>query len=94
MVGRVASLLLEAIDLLLSIGIYSILFMICAYIILRRRHNIHWIIQVLGLALYILASADIAYTMWLVFGKLLKGDVPYADLRVKYWLYVTNRYVL
>jgi len=69
--------------------------MICVYIILQRQHNIHWIFQVLVLAMYILASADIGYTMWLLFAKLLKADaqVPYVYLRVKYWVYVTNGYV-
>lgn len=68
--------------------------MICAYIILQRQHNIHWIFQVLVLAMYMLASTDIGYTMWLLFAKLLKGDaVPYMYLRVKYWFYVANVYV-
>ena len=72
------------------------MFVICAYMVLQRRHKIHWVIQVLGLALFVLASVDIAYTMWLLFGKFLKGDllIFFTYLRPKYWLYVTNRYVL
>ena len=67
--------------------------MICAFVILQRRHNIHWMFPVLGLALYTLASADIAYTMWLVFGN---SDliISYTYVRPHHWLFITNRYVL
>ena len=91
----IASLAFEAFKPLLLIGIYFILFAICACIALQQGHKIHWVIQVLGLILFMLASADIAYTMWLLFGKFLKGDllIFFTYVKPKYWLYVTNRYV-
>jgi len=42
------------------------------------------------LAMFLLASVDIGYTMWLLFGKLLKGDLSYQSVRLKYWFYVSN----
>ena len=62
--------------------------------VLRRQRTIYWMIQILGLTLFLLASADVAYTMWLLFGKFLKGDffILYTYVKPKYWLYVTNRY--
>ena len=43
--------------------------------------------------MYALATADMAYTLWLLFGKLLKLDLSYQALRWKFWLYVTNKWV-
>lgn len=73
------------------IGLYVILFLTCVFLLVGRRCKIHWLLQVLGLATFILASVDIGYTMWLLFGKLLKGDLSYQALRLKYWFYVTNK---
>ncbi len=62
------------------------------YIMLRQRHKIHWIFQVLGLAMYVIASADIGFTVWLLFEKVLKGESLYQYTTLKYWVYVTNKY--
>jgi hypothetical protein len=71
-------------------GLYTVLFSICAYVLLRRRRKIHWILPFFAVAMYSLATADMAYTLWLLFGKLLKLDLSYQALRWKFWLYVTN----
>ena len=94
-VCSISALAFEVLQSLLLLGIYTSLSIICAYILLQRRHNAHWIFPVLGLALYTLASADIVYTMWLLFGKLLKGDllISYTYIRPHHWLFITNRYV-
>lgn len=72
-------------------GVYTILFSICAYVLIRRWRKIHWILPLLAVAMYSLATADMAYTLWLLFDKLLNLDLSYQDLRLKFWLYVTNK---
>ena len=77
---------------MITIGLYVVLFLTCVFLLVRRRHKIHWLLRVLGLATFILASVDMGYTIWLLFGKLLKGNLSYQVLRLKYWFYVTNKY--
>lgn len=60
---------------------------------LQWRRRVPWVFQVLGLVMYVVASADIAYTVWLLFGKELKGDLLDPYMGVKYLLYVTNKWV-
>ena len=43
--------------------------------------------------MFALATADIAYTYYLIFGKLLQGTLGLNELRPKFWLYVTNKCV-
>lgn len=71
-------------------GIYTILFSICTYVLMRRRRKIHWILPLFAVAMYSLATVDMGYTLWLLFGKLLKLDLDYQSVRPKFWLYVTN----
>lgn len=71
-------------------GLYFILFFICLYVLLQRNKTIHWIFLASAVAMFSIATADIAYTYYLVFGKLFTGGVDFEDLRPKYWLYVTN----
>ncbi|KAF8901215.1 hypothetical protein CPB84DRAFT_1846968 [Gymnopilus junonius] len=40
--------------------------------------------------MFALATADIAYTYYIFFNKLLKTGLSFMDVRPKYWLYVTN----
>ena len=40
--------------------------------------------------MFALASADIGYTYYLVFGKLLGGDLTFEALYPKYVMFVTN----
>ena len=93
MVRSFVVLILKLINLLQSIGIYSVLSMIWVYVILQQRHKIHWIFRVLGLAMYMVASTDLGFTIWLLFEKLLKGKGPYQYTTLKYFLYVINKYV-
>jgi len=60
----------------------------------QQRHKVHWIFHVLGLAMYMVASADIGFTVWLLFKKVLKGESAYRYTTLKYLLYVTNTCVL
>jgi len=74
-------------------GIYVILFAICVYI-LRRKKTFSWILLFSAVAMFSFATGDIAYTYYLVFGKLMKGSsIEFEDLRPKFWLYITNKSV-
>ena len=46
-VCSISALAFEVLQSLLLLGIYTSLFIICAYILLQRRHNAHWIFPVL-----------------------------------------------
>ena len=70
-----------------------ILFAICTYVLLRRNTPLHWILLAAASTMFALATSDIVYTYGLLFGKLLQGGLTYSNLRPKYWLYVTNKYV-
>jgi len=83
----------ESVNHLSSTGIYTVLSMIWVYIILRQRQKIHWIFRVLGLIMYMVASADIGFTVWLLFQKTLKGESLCQYVTPRYLLYVTNKYV-
>lgn len=72
-------------------GIYTVLVVLSVFLQWRRR--VHWVFQVLGLVMYVVATADVAYAVWLLFGKELKGDLLGPYMRVKYLLYVTNKCV-
>jgi hypothetical protein len=54
---------------------------------------LRWILLAVASTMFALATSDIVYTYGLLFGKLLQGGLTYSDLRPKYWLYVTNKYV-
>ena len=43
--------------------------------------------------MYMVASTDLGFTIWLLFEKLLKGEGPSRYMPLKYLLYVTNKYV-
>jgi len=70
-------------------GLYFILFVICIYVLLQRD-KIHGLLLVLSVAMFAIATADIAYTYYQVFDNLFERGVSFNDLRPKYWLYVTN----
>ena len=76
---------------LIILGLYTTLFSICVHVLLRRRRNLHWIFPVFAFAMYSIATVDMLYTVVLCFRKLLKGTLSYQDLRLKYWLHVTNK---
>ncbi len=67
--------------------------MIWVYVMFRQRHSIHWIFQFLGIAMYMVASVDIGFTVWLLFEKILKGQSPCQFVTARYLWYVTNKYV-
>jgi len=71
-------------------GFYFILFPICLYVLLQRRKTIQWVLLVSAVAMFAIATTDFIYTYYLVFQKLFKTGITFADLRPKYWLYVTN----
>ncbi|KIM43706.1 hypothetical protein M413DRAFT_443613 [Hebeloma cylindrosporum] len=71
-------------------GIYMILFAICIYILCNKKTS-SWILLSSAIAMFALSSTDIAYTYYLVFGKLMKGkSIAVRELRPKFWLYITN----
>lgn len=74
-----------------SIGLYSILFVICIYILHQRKETAHWILVIFATAMFTIATSDVIYTYYLVFVKLFKVGLSFNDLRPKYWFYVTNK---
>jgi len=73
-------------------GLYVILFAICVYVLWRKK-TLSWVLLASAVAMFALATADIAYTYYLIFGKLLQGTLGLNELRPKFWLYVTNKCV-
>lgn len=74
-------------------GLYVILYAICAYVLLSRNKRLHWILLVSATVMFALATSDIIYTYYIVFSKPVKGGLTFADVRPKYWLYITNKWV-
>ncbi|KAF9531303.1 hypothetical protein CPB83DRAFT_848813 [Crepidotus variabilis] len=74
-------------------GLYTILMAICVVVFLPSHRKIHWLLPVSAVIMYLIASGDIAYTYYLLFGKLLKGGASFENVRPKYWLYVTNNVI-
>ena len=73
-------------------GLYVILFSICVYVLWRKK-TLSWVLLASAVAMFSLASADITYTYYLIFGKIMKGNLEIKDLMPKFWLYVTNKCV-
>lgn len=71
-------------------GIYFILFFICAYLLLRKKRPLRWVLLASAIIMFFLATADIIYTYHLVFNKLLANKLTFAELFPKYMLFVTN----
>lgn len=71
-------------------GLYAVLFTICTYVLLHRNKTLHWVLLVSAIMMFSLATTDIVYTYYILFGKLFKGGLTFTDLRPKYWFYVTN----
>ncbi|PPQ75571.1 hypothetical protein CVT26_012376 [Gymnopilus dilepis] len=71
-------------------GLYVILFCICLYVLLRRNRRLHGVLLASAVLMFAIATADIAYTYFIFFRKLLRGGLSFTDVRPKYWLYVTN----
>jgi len=74
-------------------GLYTILFAICLYTLLRRDQNLHRILLLFVIVMFALATADIIYTYYIAFAEVPKGELLFANLKPKYWLYVTNNVV-
>lgn len=70
-------------------GLYFILFVICIYVLLQRD-KIHNLLLALSVAMFAIATADIAYTYYQVFHNLFERGITFNEVRPKYWLYVTN----
>lgn len=58
--------------------------------LLRRNKALHWVLLIFAVLMFSLASADIGYTYYLVFGKLLEGTLSFRSLYPKYVMFVTN----
>ncbi|KAF6760449.1 hypothetical protein DFP72DRAFT_843360 [Ephemerocybe angulata] len=71
-------------------GIYCILYGICVFVLLRKNKALHWVLLVFATLMFSLASADVGYTYFLVFGKLLSGQLTFRSLYPKYVMFVTN----
>lgn len=52
-----------------------------------------WVLLASGLLMYLIASADMIYTLVLLFRRLLGPGqtLTFEDIRIKYWLFVTNK---
>ncbi|PPQ89304.1 hypothetical protein CVT25_000371 [Psilocybe cyanescens] len=71
-------------------GLYVILFAICAYVLLRRNKNLHWILLTFAVVMFAIASADMIYTYYVLFCRVLKGGLKFDHLKPKYLMYVSN----
>ncbi|KAG6831540.1 hypothetical protein H0H92_009459 [Tricholoma furcatifolium] len=68
---------------------HTVLFSIYAAL-LFQKNRVHWIPLIAAVSLFSIASADAAYTVNILFGKLFKKGLEYEDLRPKYVMYVVN----
>jgi hypothetical protein len=59
-------------------------------VLLRRNKALHWVLLIFAVLMFGLATADIGYTYYLVFGKLLEGTLSFRSLYPKYVMFVTN----
>ncbi|KAF9042937.1 hypothetical protein BJ165DRAFT_1348774, partial [Panaeolus papilionaceus] len=74
-------------------GLYTTLFFICAYV--PQHLPWIWVLLASGLLMYLIASADMIYTLVLLFRRLLGPGqtLTFEDIRIKYWLFVTNNMI-
>jgi len=63
----------------------------CLYVLIRKRASIHWILPVLTIVMFSIATADISYSVYLHFQYALKGKLTFHAMRPKYWFFVTNK---
>ncbi|TFK37130.1 hypothetical protein BDQ12DRAFT_222783 [Crucibulum laeve] len=71
-------------------GMYLVLYVTCTFILLRRNDRLHWIMLASASIMFALATADIGYTYFLVFNKLLGNGLNWRALYPKYIMYVSN----
>ncbi|EAU86912.1 hypothetical protein CC1G_10803 [Coprinopsis cinerea okayama7 len=71
-------------------GICCVLFSICAYVLIRRQKALHWVLLVFAIAMFALATADMTYTFYIFFSKILSGGLTFNTLYPKYVMFVTN----
>lgn len=73
------------------LGLYSILFAISVYVLLWCNQSRQWFLLVTSMVMYAIATADIVYTVWLLFRLILGKEMfTFALLYPKYSLFVTN----
>ncbi|KAG5734803.1 hypothetical protein E4T56_gene736 [Termitomyces sp. T112] len=70
-------------------GIYFVLFFSYIAILLHRR-RVRWIQILSAFTMFGITSADVVYTLDLLFKKLLVKGLEYEELRPKYIMYVVN----
>lgn len=64
------------------------------FLLVRRGRNSHWVLFVSAILMFSMATADVIYTWYLLFGKALTlGGLTWSDLRPRYVLYVTTKCV-
>ncbi|TFK37223.1 hypothetical protein BDQ12DRAFT_653128 [Crucibulum laeve] len=71
-------------------GMYLILYVTCTFILLRRNDRLNWIMLASASIMFALATADIGYTYFLVFNKLLGKGLSWKALYPKYIMYASN----
>ncbi|KAG6911029.1 hypothetical protein DXG01_005445 [Tephrocybe rancida] len=70
-------------------GIYFVLCLAYAAILLHKR-RIFWVPLIAAVTMFGIATADVGYTLNLLFRKLLVQGLEYEELRPKYIMYVAN----
>ncbi|KAH0578429.1 hypothetical protein H2248_003577 [Termitomyces sp. 'cryptogamus'] len=81
---HVAAVLLES----FLYGLYVILFSVSVLTLRRKVHQ--WPLLSMSLAMFVLATADIGFTIGVLFVKQFKQNLKLDDLRPRYFLCVTN----
>ncbi|RDB26752.1 hypothetical protein Hypma_005370 [Hypsizygus marmoreus] len=70
-------------------GLYLVLF--CgSLVVLGRRPRQRWVLLATTMIMFSIATADMGYTYYLLFGNLFKHGLTYGSLRPIYIMYVTN----
>ncbi|KAF8076666.1 hypothetical protein FPV67DRAFT_426546 [Lyophyllum atratum] len=70
-------------------GVYLVLFCFCL-VVLWRKQRIQWVLLSTATILFMLATADISFTLDLLFHRFFKRGLEYDDFRPKFILYVTS----
>ncbi|KAF5354029.1 hypothetical protein D9756_007189 [Leucocoprinus leucothites] len=75
-------------------GLYAILFTISIYVLVWCNRSRQWFLLLTSIVMFAIATADITYTVWLLFSTLLGKEIfQFGHLYPKYSMFVTNTFV-
>ncbi|KAJ3576028.1 hypothetical protein NP233_g698 [Leucocoprinus birnbaumii] len=83
-----------ALLIVIDTGLYAILFTISIYVLAWCNKSRQWFLLITTVFMFAIATADITYTVWLLFEILLgKEHFQFRVLYPKYSMFVTNTFV-